>query len=223
MEKAAEIGKRSLKPFGVRKRGDWTDLIINGTKVRAYYFGPTRDGYIFRGDRGQKFFIYSYGEHEDHLREILADTHRYRFNKHIPRMEKLGSYFDRQSEQSVTVFSSAYYERLTHYFRDVWRYSLELKAARERALEAIIEEPSELLYKGSDVNYELIEQAEDIPQSLKRALNLLADTSYMYGPNFMFGNFTRKSLCVDGWGNLVLFDPLIDNVRMLLDYALNVE
>jgi len=204
------------KPKGVKRKGDWTDLVIAGEKLRGQFIGSIRNNNVFKVNKGQHHIIYTY--HNDMCKDIICDVNdEHGFRRNIAKIKFLGHYFDSETEDNASVYLSRIYEPLTPYWREAWRWRMELKAARERAIRYIIASPEDLTELGSELNYETISQLpEDFPPSLRRSLEVIADTAFYYGRQYTFDVFGKRNLGIGSWGQLILTDPIINAETMLM-------
>ena len=110
--------------------------------------------------------------------------------------------------------------------RDAWDLLKRLESARADAWRSIVDEqvtPRKMRISdiGALVNRRVIEimNAPGVPQSLKDALEELADTAANYGSGYVF-EFSRRNVMVDGAGVLILLDTLfnleaVEDIRKL--------
>ena len=155
----------------------------------------------------------------DYSKEILEFCEE---NAHLPPVERCG-YID---DSDRRVYRMPLYEPLKAANRDAWDLLKRLESARADAWRSIVDEqvtPRKMRISdiGALVNRRVIEimNAPGVPQSLKDALEELADTAANYGSGYVF-EFSRRNVMVDGAGVLILLDTLfnleaVEDIRKL--------
>ena len=145
----------------------------------------------------------------DYSKEILEFCEE---NPHLPPVERCG-YIDGSDRR---VYRMPLYEPLKAANRESWDLLKRLESARADAWRSIVAEqvtPRKMRIGdiGALVNRRVIEimDAPGVPQSLKDALEELANTAANYGSGYVF-EFSRRNVMVDGAGVLILLDTLFN-------------
>lgn len=158
--------------------------------------------------------VYLYVSHGDHSKDMLSQAAHLFDNEHLPKMNHLGSMFDR----TVQVYETGYYmcdpelESLTPQGqRDMVGLQKAHKAASERYKGNLIRD------KMCGTFNEYIRDHAKVSNGMREAIAHLCEVTQYWGDYYLFDNFRSANMGVDDMGLLVLVDPMFD-CKMLNEY-----
>lgn len=194
------------------RRGDFRDIRVDGTTLRAEYLGKGRYATAWQvaGPTGRVYLFVKEGT--CYMKEALLPMWVGEGSQRSPHLPEVKKHEDACVRgQWYDVYSMPYYRTLTAKDGEAWKQYRELLRANEQARKEILRSswPCKLLSReGHTVNWRTIELA-DVPEPLKEGLEDLTNAIASFGCGCTL-EFAPRNLGVDAEGRLILRDVAFD-------------
>jgi hypothetical protein len=197
------------KLFGAKRIGDEVWLEVGTKRRKGRYIGSGRFTSAYFA--GNDVFLYTF--YDDHSKDILSQCWSHYKNPHLPKIELVGSLEWQPWKHSwdIQIYKTRFYytsprlrdmdERVVELFRS-------LRKAHAWASDTIeghlVSENKCYIFNKAVAAY------KGLPGSAVLALEHLTESSKYWGDHYLFDNFRSANVGLDGKGQLIFIDPLLD-------------